>query len=169
MHWCANIVCAREGVAEAVLLRALAPLDGIDLIREARGSQKKDRDLLSGPARLCQGLRIDGSYDGADLVTRDRGIVLLDDRVDPPAHPDSSGRVGIRVGTEFPWRFWVPGDPNVSRVAGKLPPTLPDGALPGGALPGVALPGGALPGVALPGGALTSPANGRRRTPGNID
>jgi DNA-3-methyladenine glycosylase len=115
MHWCANVVCAKEGVPEAVLLRALSPVAGIEAIRVARGPGTADRDLLSGPARLCQGLGIDRADDGADLITADRGLVLIDDGVRPPEKPGISGRVGIRVGTEFPWRFWVPGDPNVSK------------------------------------------------------
>jgi DNA-3-methyladenine glycosylase len=115
MHWCANVVCAKEGVPEAVLLRALSPVAGIEAIRAARGRAMPDRNLLSGPARLCQGLGIDRADDGADLVKADRGVVLLDDGVAPPSAPGVSGRVGIRVGTEFPWRFWVPGDPNVSK------------------------------------------------------
>jgi DNA-3-methyladenine glycosylase len=119
MHFCANVVCGPEGLAEAVLLRALAPLAGIDLIRSAReagrGSALPDRELLSGPARLCQGLGIDREDDGADLVSGDRGLVLLDDGVLPPRRPARSGRVGIRLATEFQWRFYVAGDPNVSK------------------------------------------------------
>jgi DNA-3-methyladenine glycosylase len=122
MHWCANVVCAKEGVPEAVLLRALSPVAGIESIRAARVPGMADRDLLSGPARLCQGLGIDRTDDGADLTTGDRGLVLIDDGVPPPDPPAISGRVGIRVGTEFQWRFWVPGDPNVSKGRVGPPP-----------------------------------------------
>jgi DNA-3-methyladenine glycosylase len=115
MHWCSNVVCAEVGVPEAVLLRALSPVAGLPEMRAARGPGIGDRDLLSGPAKLCQGLRIDGSDDGADLTTGDAGLVILDDGVAPPEHAASSGRVGIRVATNLEWRFWVPGDPNVSR------------------------------------------------------
>jgi DNA-3-methyladenine glycosylase len=115
MHWCANLVCGPVGVARAVLLRALAPVEGIDLMREARGGRVVDRDLLSGPARLCQALGIDGTFDGADLVDGGSGLVVLDDGVAAPEHPATSGRVGIRLATELQWRWWVPGDPNVSR------------------------------------------------------
>jgi DNA-3-methyladenine glycosylase len=115
MHWCANLVCAPEGVGQAVLLRALAPVAGIDLMRAARGPKLKDRDLLSGPARLCQGLGITGDSDGADLVKGDRGLVLLDDGVAPPRKTGISGRVGITKATDRQWRFFVDGDPNVSK------------------------------------------------------
>ena len=115
MHWCANLVCGPEGVARAVLLRALAPVTGMAAMRAARGEQLADRDLLSGPARLCQAMGIDGTYDGSDLVEGDKGIVLLDDGVAAPECPATSGRVGIRQAADVEWRFWVPGEPNVSR------------------------------------------------------
>src|SRR3954462_2532712 len=65
MHWCANAVCGDDGEGVAVLLRALAPLDGLDAMRAARGpAVRRDRDLTPGPAKLCQAFGIDGSYDG---------------------------------------------------------------------------------------------------------
>jgi DNA-3-methyladenine glycosylase len=115
MHWCANLVCLPEGIAEAILIRALSPVSGIEAMRAARGPLVTDRNLLSGPARLCQAFGITGAEDGADLVTGDMGLVLMDDGVSPPEKPDTSGRVGIRQATEVQWRWWVPGDPNVSR------------------------------------------------------
>jgi DNA-3-methyladenine glycosylase len=126
MHWCANVVCAREGVAEAVLLRALSPMTGIEEMRaarEAKGVVVSDLHLLSGPARLCQALGIDRQLDGADLVTADRGIVVLDDGIEPPGEPSQSARVGIRVGTDLEWRWWVPGDPNVSKAGSRRRPS----------------------------------------------
>ena len=59
MHWCANAVCGDEGDGVAVLLRAAAPVDGIDAMRRARPAARRDRDLCSGPAKLCQALGID--------------------------------------------------------------------------------------------------------------
>ena len=74
MHWCANAVAGADGVAAAVLLRALTPLQGLDAMYEARGrAARRDRDLCSGPAKLTQALGIDGALDGADLVSADRG------------------------------------------------------------------------------------------------
>ena len=115
MHWCANLVCQPEGTAEAVLLRALAPMVGLDLIRSRRGASLPERDLMSGPARLCQGLDITRADDGADVVDGDLGLVVLDDGTPPPRRPGRSARVGIRLATEFRWRWFVEGDPNVSR------------------------------------------------------
>ena len=130
MHWCANVVCGGEGEARAVLLRAAAPVAGLDELREARfgasllprsgrprrpPSRQRDRDLCSGPAKLAQALSLTGEHNGADLVTGDRGVTLESDGVAPPASPLVSPRVGLSAGAEHPWRFFVEGDSNVSR------------------------------------------------------
>jgi DNA-3-methyladenine glycosylase len=115
MHWCANVVATKEGDAAAVLLRGAAPVDGIEVMRERRVKARRDRDLLAGPARLCQAFGMTGEQNGADLV---RGpIRLYDDGVPPPAVPGVSTRIGLALGRgdEHPWRYYVPGDPNVSR------------------------------------------------------
>lgn len=127
MHWCANVVCGPEGLAQAVLIRALAPVAGLEAMRASRPAARRDRDLCSGPAKLCQALGITGTDNGADLL--DRGaIVLCDDRVPPPHQPATGGRVGITSATEVPWRWWVAADPNVSRGQAIRPrkPTGPD-------------------------------------------
>jgi len=115
MHWCANVVATKDGDAAAVLLRAAAPVDGIDVMRERRVKARRDRDLLAGPARLCQAFGLTGADNGTDLV---RGPVrILDDGVAPPAQPGVSTRIGLAAGRgdEHPWRYFVPGDPNLSR------------------------------------------------------
>jgi DNA-3-methyladenine glycosylase len=114
MHWCANAVCGDEGEGVAVLLRAAAPVAGTELLRAARPRARRDRDLCAGPARLCQAFGIDGTFDGADLVTGDRGVVLADDGAAVPASRTST-RIGLSAGAEHPWRWYVPGDPNLSR------------------------------------------------------
>ena len=115
MHWCANVVATKDGDAAAVLLRAAAPVDGIDVMRERRVKARRDRDLLAGPARLCQAFGITKVDNGNDLV---RGrLRIVDDGVAPPAAPGVSTRIGLAVGRgdDHPWRFFVPGDPNLSR------------------------------------------------------
>jgi len=115
MHWCANVVATKDGDAAAVLLRAAAPVDGIDVMRERRVKARRDRDLLAGPARLCQAFGITGEQNGADLV---RGPVrILDDGVAPPDRPGVSTRIGLAPGRgdDHLWRFVVPGEPNLSR------------------------------------------------------
>ncbi len=114
MHWCANVVCGEEGIPRAVLIRALAPVAGVEEMWAARPAARRERDLLSGPAKLCQAFGIDGALDGADLVSGDAGIALADDGSPPPSRPERGPRVGVSAGREQRWRFWVPGDPNVS-------------------------------------------------------
>lgn len=115
MHWCANAVCDADGVGSAVLIRALAPTIGLQAMRRARPKARADRDLCSGPAKLCQALRITGDADGSDMVTGDRGIRILDDGTPPPVSPGQTTRIGLSAGAELPWRWIVPGDANLSR------------------------------------------------------
>ena len=116
MHWCANVVVETGGVAAAVLLRALTPLEGLDAMYGARGpAARRDRDLCSGPAKLTQALGIDGTLDGADLVAADRGVTIVDDGTPPPPDPAVTTRIGLNAGADLPWRFYVPGTADVSR------------------------------------------------------
>ncbi len=117
MHWCANVVCETDGVAGAVLIRALAPLNGIAAMELDRPAARRERDLCNGPAKLCQALGITGGDNGSDLIGRPDpvpAVRLVDDGTPPPGRPARGPRIGIRVATEPRWRFWVPGDPNVS-------------------------------------------------------
>lgn len=115
MHYCCNAVCGELGEGVAVLIRAAEPIAGLDKIRAARPAAKRDRDLCSGPARLCQAFGIDRRQDGADLVTADHGLSIIDDGVPPPADPVVGPRIGIRHAAEEPWRWYVRGNPNVSK------------------------------------------------------
>jgi DNA-3-methyladenine glycosylase len=115
MHYCCNAVCGEEGEGVAVLLRAAEPIAGLGLIRAARPAAKRDRDLCSGPARLCQAFGIDRKQDGADLVIPDHGLAIVDDGVPPPKDPVVGPRIGIRHAAEEPWRWYVRGNPHVSK------------------------------------------------------
>lgn len=114
MHWCANAVCGEEGDGFAVLLRAGRPLVGLDHMRSRRAAARRDRDLCSGPAKLCQALDIDGDLDGTDLCGSGE-VSLTDDGTPPPARLRRTGRIGLSVAGEKQWRWYVPGDSNVSR------------------------------------------------------
>ncbi len=114
-HWCMNAVCGPGEQAHAVLLRAAAPLDGLDLMYQRRIKAKRDRDLTAGPGRLGQAFAVDRSFDGTSLL---RGPVrIVDDGTPPPPRPGNSPRIGLAVGKgeKLPYRFYVPGDPNISR------------------------------------------------------
>jgi DNA-3-methyladenine glycosylase len=114
MHWCCNAVCGEEDEPVAVLIRALAPLTGLEEMRARRPAARRDRDLCRGPARLCQALDIDGRHDGVDL-TVDPGLTIVDDGTPPPPDPVVTTRVGLSVAVDEPWRWYVRDDPNVSR------------------------------------------------------
>ena len=128
MHHCANVVCGEDGLCSAVLLRAAAPLDGAGAMRHARNAASRRRsaepfrvvDLCSGPARLCQAFGLDRRVDGTDLVAASGTagrlpIAIVDDGTPPPENPGRSGRIGVTHAPNRLWRFYVAGDPNVSR------------------------------------------------------
>jgi DNA-3-methyladenine glycosylase len=126
MHFCANVVGGDEGWATAVLLRAVQPLVGLDVMRIRRSAARREQDLTNGPAKLCSAFAIDRDLDGADLVEDDRGITVVDDGTPPPERPGQSPRIGIRVATGEPWRWYVPGDRFLSRPEPRvLPATAP--------------------------------------------
>jgi DNA-3-methyladenine glycosylase len=116
MHHCANVVCGVEGVASAVLLRAGEVVEGLDVARARRGSST-DRDLARGPARLCSALALDLTDNGLDLT---RGALVLGAPVDPAAI-STGPRVGLRLAADRPWRFWLTGEPTVSRYVAAKP------------------------------------------------
>ena len=112
LHHCANVVTGAEGDAQAVLLRALAPMAGVELMQERRGAHLRPVDLANGPGKLCQALALDRAADGTVLGG---AIRIVDDGVAPPGEPGVSTRVGISVGVVQPWRWFVAGDPHVSK------------------------------------------------------
>ena len=115
INWCANVVAGVDGVAEAVLIRAVEPVAGLERMRGDRPGIARDVDLANGPGKLCAALAITGADDGVDLCGRRSRIRLVRDDVGPPARPVRTTRVGITRGVEHRWRFLVPGHPGVSR------------------------------------------------------
>lgn len=117
MHWCMNPVCAEDGVGNAVLIRAVAPLSGLEEMRLRRPRARRDIDLCNGPGKVAQAFAITRAQDGADLVTGSAGgITIVYDGVLPPDDPGESPRIGLSVAADLPWRWFVRGDPNVSRT-----------------------------------------------------
>jgi DNA-3-methyladenine glycosylase len=112
LHWCINVVTEPAGRGAAVLVRALEPVVGLARMAALRGTA---RWLASGPGRLCQALGIDGTFDGCDL-TRPGPLTLWRPATPPPPDAIARGpRVGIRVATDLPWRYFLAGHPDVSR------------------------------------------------------
>ena len=117
MHWCVNVVTQEADIAEAVLLRAAEPLQGIETIRERRPKAKRDRDLMNGPGKLCSAMVIDKTLDGKPLDGRTLWIAPrdIDVRDDDIA---VSHRIGVENSGEaamWPLRFYLRGNPFVSR------------------------------------------------------
>ncbi|HSO16743.1 MAG TPA: DNA-3-methyladenine glycosylase [Arthrobacter sp.] len=123
MHHCANIVCGPDGVASAVLLRAGEIVAGEGLARTRRPTSKSPKDLASGPARLATALGITTADSGRDALQAPFRLELPGAQA---ADVSSGPRVGVSGagGThDYPWRFWLGGDPTVSRYkAAKLRP-----------------------------------------------
>jgi DNA-3-methyladenine glycosylase len=110
VHWCVNFVCEPEGVADAVLIRALEPTQGLDEMRRRRGLDD-ERLLCAGPGRLCQALAITREHDGLPL---DRPPFRLGQRVETPQIVRGP-RIGISRAAELPWRYGVAGSRYLSR------------------------------------------------------
>jgi DNA-3-methyladenine glycosylase len=114
MHWCSNVVCGAEGEGSAVLIRALLPIAGLDLMYAARPLAKNDRQLCNGPACLTQAMSITKLQDGLDLVAGET-YALLDDGVKPPEQPVQTTRIGISKAADYPWRWYVGDSVYISR------------------------------------------------------
>lgn len=115
MYWCMNAVTRAEGLPSAVLIRALEPLTGLDLMRSRRPRVRRDTDLCNGPGKLCLALGIGPEHNGLSLQ---RGALTLraGERV-PDGDVAVTPRIGITRAAEWPLRWVVRGNPHVSRPA----------------------------------------------------
>jgi DNA-3-methyladenine glycosylase len=117
VHWCLNLVCGREGVPEAVLVRALEPTRGLERMRERRGLED-ERLLCAGPGRLCQALGVTVAHDGLALDAPPFVVRRAEESV--PVVRGS--RIGITRAAELPWRYGLAGSRFLSRpLAAVLP------------------------------------------------
>ena len=110
IHWCVNFVCEDEGVAAAVLIRALEPTQGVETMRDRRGLTE-ERALCSGPGKLCQALAITREHDGLAL---DEPPFELRER-EGEADVVRGRRIGITKAAERPWRYTLAGSRYLSR------------------------------------------------------
>ena len=117
MYHCMNIVSGKTGEGEAVLIRALEPIRGIDLMRERRGIEKIEK-LCNGPGKLAQAFGITREHNNISLL--DDGEMRLHDSREKP-EIQVSGRIGLSLGGELQLRFFVRGDRFVSK--GPPPPS----------------------------------------------
>ncbi|WP_435123397.1 DNA-3-methyladenine glycosylase [Micromonospora tulbaghiae] len=125
MHWCANIVCGRDGEAAAVLLRAGEVVDGVEIARERR-PRATDRELARGPARLVTALGLGREANGTSAIDGS-GPLLLTPPASPvdPARIVAGPRVGVAAAHDLPWRFWLADEPSVSVYRRHVPRRRP--------------------------------------------
>ena len=117
MYYQFNVVCNVPDVPHAILVRALEPVEGIELMRERR-HQHPDHNLTNGPGKLCIALNIDRALDGADLLG-DR-VWIEEYKAISPRRIARGPRIGIDYAQEWiskPWRFWIRDNSYVSRKA----------------------------------------------------
>lgn len=116
IHWCFNLVCGPPGRGEAVLVRALEPLAGLERMRARRGGVA-DRLLCAGPGRLCQALGLDRGHDGLPLWRPPFELRAAS----VPAAVLAGPRIGISRAVERPWRFVLAGSRFLSRPMRDAP------------------------------------------------
>ena len=118
-YFCLNAVTEAEGYPAAVLIRALEPLDQISSMRRLRRNPARDSDIASGPGKLCMAMRIDKRLNGADLTGN---TLWIEDRNLDIDGIEVSPRVGVDYAGDYkdkPWRFFIRGNPHVSRFKFK--------------------------------------------------
>jgi len=112
MHYCANVVTEREGIGEAVLIRAVEPIAGIETMIKNRFPSRAIslqilRQLTNGPAKFCEAFGLTKQHNGDDLVSSDSGIFITEDPSRQRFSIAKSERIGIRNGKERLWRFFI--------------------------------------------------------------
>jgi DNA-3-methyladenine glycosylase len=111
MHHCLNLVTEKNGYPAAVLIRAIEPTSGIDLMKKRR-KRKELTGLASGPAKLCQALGVDLKFNGMDLCSN---VIFVEDRGEEVKRIDSSSRIGVMEEKSKKWRFFIKNSEFVSR------------------------------------------------------
>ncbi|PIE80049.1 MAG: 3-methyladenine DNA glycosylase [Chloroflexi bacterium] len=118
VHWMFNVVTGQEGKANAVLIRALQPVTGMDVMTVNRNG-RSPAELTNGPAKLTQALAIDNSLNGVNLCSSDGLIWFEDAPAVEPAQVQTGPRIGLGKTPEpwfsMPWRYWLAHNPYVSK------------------------------------------------------
>lgn len=116
MHVCFNIVSGPVDKPEAILIRAIQPVKGIEIMKERRGKVKKEVQLTNGPGKLSKSMGFSLEHSGQKMNMC--GISIKEKMVIPEHEIDSGPRIGIQYAEEavfFPYRFWIKNNPFVSR------------------------------------------------------
>ena len=118
MYWCFNAVTRAEHEPSAVLVRALEPIEGIELMRRRRSTARRDVDLTNGPGKLCLALGIDARHNWGRLDTPPL-LVRAGEPV-PDANVTVTPRIGITQSADWPLRWFVTDSPFVSKTPGHF-------------------------------------------------
>jgi DNA-3-methyladenine glycosylase len=121
VHWCFNAVTRDEGLPSAVLVRALEPVRGIEIMRRRRPAARRPVDLTNGPGKLCAALAIDASHNTRALDAAP--IIIRSDRVVPASDVVITPRIGITQCADWPLRWFIRDNPYVSRTPSQFPRT----------------------------------------------
>jgi DNA-3-methyladenine glycosylase len=113
MHECLNFVSEPQGKAGCVLIRALEPLVGLDIMYGRRAKARKPEDLASGPGKLTQALGITRRLNGSSLIAGPLTVRRLND--EPPVEIETTPRIGITKNADWPLRFTIAGSRFVSK------------------------------------------------------
>lgn len=118
VHFCSNIVTGKKGEGDAVLLRGIEPLSGIDIMAKRRfgknhTDEKELLNLTNGPGKICQAFGLNREHNGSDLTSTD--IFLLDQPDISKQQIVTTTRIGIKKSVDLPWRFYIKNNLYVSR------------------------------------------------------
>jgi DNA-3-methyladenine glycosylase len=124
-HWCFNAVCRPEGIAEAILIRAVEPIFGIEQMLKRR-PVKNEHQLTNGPGKLCEAMDIDGGFNGVDLCDVESPLFIAKNKsrnslVEQSGPIVTTTRIGIIPAADLPLRYYLAGSRFISRLAAAKP------------------------------------------------
>ncbi|MFZ1320595.1 MAG: DNA-3-methyladenine glycosylase [Ignavibacteria bacterium] len=114
-YYCFNAVCGEEGVGNAILIRAGEPVEGIGLMKKFRQNIKNNIELTNGPSKLCMAMNIDLSLNSTDITDTNSKIFIAENDRIKRSEIITSRRIGLNKGVEFPYRFFIKGNPYVTK------------------------------------------------------
>jgi DNA-3-methyladenine glycosylase len=112
-YYCFNIVTEKEGIGSAVLIRAVEPLEGVEIMKVNRPGVKKINDLTNGPSKFCLAFDIDRRFNNTKLSKE--CIFISNPIIKEKFEIKTSKRIGIVKGTDFPYRFFIKDNPFVTK------------------------------------------------------
>ncbi len=113
-HYCFNVVSGKRGIGEAVLIRAVEPVSGVELMEKRRKRCTKQDQISNGPAKLVQALGIDPSLNNQSLLSQESPLFFAFGDELAPGKIAQSPRIGISKGKGLPYRFYIIANPYIS-------------------------------------------------------